>query len=293
MDFWRALVPGSTITDAPFGELRDVNASVAPAELELWREQLRVDRYFQTEPLLDDSRRREMLRCIERVRAAGLPETFALVYDVFFRVFADLHPLLTPLLGPRYRLIPNFWIYYIETSDRGHGFEPHRDAEYPGTIGEDGVPTVLTLWLALTDATALNSCMYVVPAGRDPGYHAAIDSLHQDGAGIRLEDIRALPAAAGTVSCWDQYIYHWGSRSSARAPAPRVSYAFYCQRSDVSVDPVTVAVPSPMSFRERLAYACRGLHRYSYMALRESPEERPVLDFLERHMAGAPRQPKN
>jgi len=288
--FWRELVPGARVSDEPFGSFATDRAPVTPAMIEAWRSQLGEDAYFQTAPLVAEDRRSEMLRCIDAVVAAGLPATFALVYDVFFEVFADLHVMLQGVLGPGYTIIPNFWLYYIEPSDEAHGFEPHRDGEYADTIADDGLPTVLTVWVALSDATPLNSCMYVVPAGRDPGYASAIHSLHQDAAGIRLEDIRSLPAAAGTVSCWTQYIYHWGSRSSHRAPAPRVSYAVYCQRGDVEpVESVSLEVPSPLSFQARLAYACRGLHRYSYLALRDAAGAGPVLEFLTQNMAGPAR----
>ena len=117
----------------------------------------------------------------------------------------------------KYLLVPNFWIYYIEPSDSGKGFEPHRDAEYANTIGTDGIPTVLTLWISVTEATPLNSCMYLVPKHRDPQYDQAIRDLETGGTQFALEDIRALPTQAGTLSCWDQYVYHWGSRSSKRA----------------------------------------------------------------------------
>lgn len=170
-----------------------------------------------------------MVRCIEAVRRRGLPITFAVVYDVFFEAFADMHVALESVLGTGYHVLPNFWIYYIERSDDSHGFKPHRDAEYTGTIGDNGLPTVLTVWVALTEATPLNSRMYVVPRGRDPGYGRAVHDLGQDGAGIALEDIRALPSEPGAVSCWTQYLYHWGSRSSHRAPEPRVSFALSCQ----------------------------------------------------------------
>jgi hypothetical protein len=95
---------------------------------------------------------------------------FALVYDVFYEAFAHFDGILAGILGCGYQLIPNFWVYHIGTSDQVKGFEPHRDAEYVETIGLDGMPTVLTLWVAVTDATPLNSCMYVVPRNRDPQY---------------------------------------------------------------------------------------------------------------------------
>ncbi|MCA9704665.1 MAG: phytanoyl-CoA dioxygenase family protein [Myxococcales bacterium] len=226
-----------------------------------------------------------MIRCIQGVRAAGLPPVFALVYDVFFAVFADLDATLRGVLGEGYRIMPNFWIYHIEPADHDHGFEPHRDAEYADTIGPDGLPTVLTVWLALTDAVPLNSCMYVVPAGRDPDYARSIGDLTPRPPRFALEDIRALPAVARSMSCWTQYIYHWGSRSSRRAAFPRLSYALYCHRGDVAPVDQVLEVPSTLRLVDRLAYACRGLARYSYLALRDAPDSQPILDFFEAQLA--------
>lgn len=290
--FWRDLVPGARLSDDPLRSLASDPHPVTPVMIDGWKGQLRDEGYFQTGPMVGERRRAEMLRCIEGVRARGLPATFAVVYDVFLEVFGDLHAMFQGMLGARYGIIPNVWIYYIEQSEHDHGFQPHRDAEYADTINGDGMPTVLTLWLAINDATSLNSCIYVVPRQHDPGYAAAIHSLDQEPPEIELADIRALPVAAGSVLCWDQYVYHWGSRSCHRALAPRVSFTVYCQRGDVEpVDSALVPVPSPVPFDARLAYACRGVHRYSYLALRERPESRPVLDFLTERMTRLGRRP--
>lgn len=226
-----------------------------------------------------------MRGAVEAVRAAGFPPMFALVYDVFYEAFAHFDFILAGILGRGYQLIPNFWVYHIGTSDQAKGFEPHRDAEYAETIGPDGIPTVLTLWVAVTDANLLNSCMYVVPRNRDPQYADAIRNLVTPATQFRLEDIRALPARAGTLSCWDQYIYRWGSRGSSRAPQARSSYATYCQRGDIPpVSDQIIPLPSPFDFRNRLSLICRGLYRYSYVQLQQSEKSREVRAFLEKHM---------
>jgi hypothetical protein len=214
-DYWRGVNPGSSISEVPLRDLQGYG-EVAAQEVDRYEDQLREDRYFQTDPVIPEAMRQEMLGCIESVRKAGLPVMYALVYDVFYRAFYYFDTALAHVLGPEYKLIPNFWVYYIEPSDGGKGFEPHRDAEYADTIGADGLPTVLTLWVAVTDATPLNSCMYVLPATRDPQYAQAIHDLDTGATGFALEDVRALPARAGTLSCWDQYIFHWGRHTAGR-----------------------------------------------------------------------------
>lgn len=285
IDFWRTLNPNSTISDKPFQSFPAISA-IKQDELDEYALQLKEEGYFQTHPVIPPATLQQMLECIENVRKIGFPPMFALVYDVFYQVFAYFDSSLARILGKGYKLMPNFWVYYIDTSDSGKGFEPHRDAEYANTIGPDGMPNVITIWVTITDATPLNSCMYLVPANRDPQYVNAIHDLNTGATQFALEDIRALPTKAGVLSCWDQYVFHWGSRSSKRAKLPRVSYAAYCQRGDISsVDDVAIDIPSVLDFETRLALICKGLYRYSYVGFQHSKQAEVLLEFLTKHMA--------
>ncbi|AFY81563.1 phytanoyl-CoA dioxygenase family protein [Oscillatoria acuminata] len=279
--YWQNLNPNSRISNQPF-EGPTSPPQVSPPQLEEFVSQLREDGYFQTEPLIPPATLAEMRTCIETVKQAGFPAMFALVYDIFYQVMGHFEAIVAEMLGPGYKIVPNYWIYYIDPEDSGKGFEPHRDAEYENTIDSTGMPTVLTLWIAITDANPLNSCMYILPANRDPQYRQAITNLKTEATEFKLEDIRALPTAAGTLSCWDQYVFHWGSRSSKRAKFPRLSLALYCQRGDIPpVEDILIDIPSTLDFKTRLGIICRGLYRYSYLSLKECPEAQPLLTFLE------------
>ncbi len=285
VDYWRGINPHASISDFPVQALQS-SRDAAVEEAERYATRLREEGYFQTPPILPAAMVQEMRACIEAVKERGFPVMFSLVYDVFYSAFAYFDAALAPILGPGYKLIPNFWVYYVEPSDAGKGFEPHRDAEYEGTIGADGMPTVLTLWVTVTDATPLNSCMYVVPRNRGPQYERAIHDLETGGTEFNLEDIRALPTKAGALSCWDQYLFHWGSRSSKRAPAPRISYAMYCQRGDTPpVDDASLDLRHGIDFNTRLGAICRGMYRYSYLSIKVSEQSRDLLSFLGKHMA--------
>lgn len=283
INYWRNLNPDSTISDRPFEGFSEFSG-VKQAEIDEYALQLREEGYFQTHPVIPAATIHQMRDCIENVRKAGFPTMFALVYDVFYQAFGYFNSTLTGILGNGYKLVPNFWVYYIETCDSGKGFEPHRDAEYENTIDSNGMPAVLTIWVTITEANPLNSCMYLLPANRDPEYAEAIKNLNTKATKFALEDIRALPTQAGTLSCWDQYVFHWGSRSSSRAKSPRISYAVYCQRGDIpAVDDAIVDIPSVLDFSTRLSLICRGLYRYSYASLQPSPEVEALLDFLNKH----------
>jgi hypothetical protein len=282
IDYWRNLNPGSGITDFSLKKAIG-NPDLKLKEIEDYKNNLAEEGYFQSVPLLPEAMTNEMYNIIERIRSAGLPPMFALVYDVFYSAFSYFDEILTHILGEDYKLVPNFWLYYINPADNGKGFEPHRDAEYFNTIGADGVPSVITMWITITEANPLNSCIYILPKNRDPEYLQAMNDLKTGAAKFALEDLRALPTKPGVLSCWDQYVFHWGSRSSKHAVIPRISYAFYCQRGDVPPVDSVIDLREGIDFSTRLALICRGLYRYSYLSVAEDAAPDPVREFLEHH----------
>jgi hypothetical protein len=290
IQFWRNLCPQAKISDVVLERAKTLR--VESAQLHEYQTVLREEGYFQTPPMLPIEMQQEMLACIEAVKSAGFPQMFALVYDVFYEAFHYFDTILRSMLGDDYKMIPNFWVYYIPATEGGKGFEPHRDLEYLNTIDAQGNPTVLTLWVTVTDANPLNSCMYVLPSHRDPEYKAAITNLKQGASLFKLEDVRAIPVAGGALSGWDQYLYHWGSRGSHRASHARVSYALYCQRGDIApMDDAWVDLQTDLSFEDRLGFICRGMYRYSYVKSDPTQQTPELLAFLEKHMKSIELQP--
>lgn len=284
-DYWRQLTPGASIADTSFSAA-DNRAPLSPDERARYLMQLRTDGYLQTPVALSQATLDEMKRCVDSVMRAGFPPIFALVYDVFFQALGNFCDVLTATLGADYLLIPSFWVYHVSTSDDDRGFEPHRDAEYVDTLDADGLPRVLTAWIAITQATPLNGCIYFVPRGRDPDYQDAIHDLEKTASRYKLQDVRALPAQPGTMSCWDQYLFHWGSRSSQWAQAPRISYAMYFQRGDgPRFDPTAMTLSSPITFAHRLGIVCQGIMRYSHVGLRNMESARPLIAFSDKYTA--------
>ena len=177
ISYWRSLNPDSTISDFPFEGLKD-EPKIKQEDLDRYLTQLQEEGYFQTEPLVPESTIQEMLRCIESVKQAGFPPIFALVYDVFYNVFKHFDSVLSGILQPGYKMIPNFWFFYVNPCEDSKGFEPHRDREYGNTIdASSGLPTVVTVWIPITAADPLNSCLYMLPTNRDPHYAEATRNL--------------------------------------------------------------------------------------------------------------------
>lgn len=165
---------------------------------------------------------------IEKLDTDQLMPVFSFVYDEYWLLFAKLRDALSHALGADYQLMPAFWTWCLQPGKEAVGFPPHRDR---GRISlfDDGRPKALTIWIALTQATPENGCMYLLPADLDPNYNT---EKEQDFT-FPYNDVRARPCPAGTIMCWNQAILHWGGRSSNRAQNPRISISLEFQRADV------------------------------------------------------------
>jgi hypothetical protein len=107
-----------------------------------------------------------LARGVEGLLRAGWPASFVLVYDEAWALIAALGALVEAATGNRPNLDALAW--YVDPKKGDAGFSPHRDRQPPGdtaaaTFRADGSPMYATAWLALTDATPDNSCLYVVP----------------------------------------------------------------------------------------------------------------------------------
>jgi hypothetical protein len=255
-DYWRRLNPECRITDRPFPEV-PVPYPIAQEAMARHLALIRKEGYFQTPPIVDPAEVDKLRRCITTVVGHGHDASYALLYDEFYHVMAKLTNVLAPVLGPDFQLVPDeFGGYYIPPEDRASGTPPHRDELRTATsIEPDGTPTLVNVWIPLTDATTINSCIHVLPAHLDPHYPRQGGSS-PDPIALRtcdLPSIRALPAQAGSVLCWSTHLVHWGGRSSDSATHPRISFATYYQSRRVPpYHEVTMDIPSSLPFPYRL-----------------------------------------
>ncbi len=176
---------------------------------------------------------------LKKMFDADLPPVFAFVYDEFWELQARLKFIVESFLAEGSKLMPTVWIWYVDpTKEREilqqenkelvtrtlySGFYgPHRDKGKKG-LYPDGSPKILSFWLPLTEATPLNSCIYIAPANRDPTYNTDEEESWQ----FQRPDIRALPAKPGDILFWNEAVVHWGSRPApGRKVPPRVSIGF-------------------------------------------------------------------
>lgn len=246
--FWRALCPELTIEGSNSvspGSLNDIGSL----------SRLLCEEGYINEPDVLSPQLIAALRIgIQRLFDQRILPPFAFVYDEYWLAFRSLAPFLACVLGDDYRALPNLWAWYVPPSNHAAGWTPHRDRSVP-TIGDDNRPLALTVWLPLTDTNPLNGCMYVLPAHLDPGLRnpAVPENGEYHFSGDRIQNIRALPATAGSLLAWNQSLLHWGSRSSNLGAQPRCSIAFQFQRGDRPAFETPLLDPTALpSFQERL-----------------------------------------
>ncbi|MET0593184.1 MAG: phytanoyl-CoA dioxygenase family protein, partial [Polyangiaceae bacterium] len=225
ISYWRELEPSLSIegTSSPdaftFGEI--------PALME----QLRFEGYVNVPGVLPEKLVAAMRNCIANLHARSIPLAFAFVYDEAWQVFQGLATFIEAALGNGYRALPDFWVWHVVAAESSHGWGPHRDRVQP-TLDRNNMPHSLTVWVPFTDATPLNGCIYMLPAHLDDRFKQRVWDGDGNNHVLQPQNIRALPATAGSLLAWNQGVLHWGGRASRLAAGPRSSAAFEFQRGD-------------------------------------------------------------
>jgi hypothetical protein len=255
--FWTELNPELKLESEQVGPLFTVDDDQRG---ELWNDLL-TDGYFEMPPTLPADQVARMAQAMLRLDAEEIPMVFAYVYDDFWNLSGHISGLLGALLGPDFRMLPDFWGWCIHPKKLEKGWHPHRDKGFE-TLLPNGLPRSLSIWIPLTDATTRNGCIYLLPACRDAHY------LRREGGNdvIEVQEIRALPARAGSILGWNQCVLHWGSRSSERAENPRVSFSIEYQRAEGEPLNQPLLDPAkPPTFEQRLALIGKQILQYVHM----------------------------
>ncbi len=280
-EFWRELCPNMSI---------DAGAASVPAA------------FGDTDPLIEDLKREGYVQVPDTIPASliapirdtvaeffrlGIPLPFAFVYDELWLAFQSLSRILGAALGEDYRALPDFWVWHVNPNENSAGWGPHRD-RCMTTLDADNSPHTLTVWLPFTDATPLNGCMYVLPAHRDDRFV----ERRWDGDGNNTvynpQDIRALPATAGSMLAWNQSVLHWGGRGSRLGAAPRISAAFEFQRADRAAFNTPLMDPQRLpNFTERLGLIGKQVLQYRHMYPLPDDIAAIAATLFEQYMPGA------
>ena len=257
LDFWRELFPEFSIDEA---ERETPRFPVSDPDQLL--ECIRSEGYVRVPSVVPEDSVESVRRCIQHLYEAGIPLPFAFVYDELWELFRGAAAYIETLLGGDYLSLPVFWAWYVPPTDDAAGWKPHRDSTKPA-IDEDNTPQALTVWLALSDATPLNGCIHALPLRLDDRFKYWAFAGEGSSMVLQPQNIRALPASAGSLMAWNHNLLHWGGRASRFAEGPRCSAAMEFQRADMQPREIPAVDPTFMlTFQERLALIGRMIVHY-------------------------------
>ena len=257
--FWRELEPSLSIegTNSP--------DAFALGDIPTLMEQLRFEGYVNLPGVLPEKLVAAMRNCVANLHARSIPLAFAFVYDEAWQVFQGLAAFIEAALGNGYRALPDFWVWHVVPSEGAHGWGPHRDRVQP-TVDRNNMPASLTVWVPFTDATPLNGCIYMLPAHLDDRFKQRVWDGEGNNHVLQPQNIRALPATAGSLLAWNQGVLHWGGRASRLATGPRSSAAFEFQRGDKAPLNRPLLDPKRMpAFAQRLGLVGKQVLQYKHM----------------------------
>jgi hypothetical protein len=259
VDFWKGLEPSLTIeSGAPLPDF-------GVGELETRLQQLRFEGYVNIPNVLPKELVERLRNAVEHLQKRAIPLPFTFVFDEFWHAFQGLSSFMEAVLGNGYKSLPDFWVWHVAPIEGATGWGPHRDKVTP-SVDRDNSPHSLTVWLPFSDATPLNGCIYMLPAHLDERFKRRVWDGEGNTAIAQPQNIRALPATAGSVLAWNQAVLHWGGRASRLAEAARVSAAFEFQRGDKPPFNTPLLDPKKIPpFRQRLALIGKQVLQYRHM----------------------------
>jgi len=259
INFWKKINPDLHIEDNAFMNSQKSVGFTSEIINNICTD-LSEEGYFQTDPLDWNLPITKMADAIKQFVDFGWPTVFVFAYDEFMLIPHKLSQLLNKVLGENFKILPDYWAWYIDPLKAERGWAPHRDKGLD-SLTADKNPKSLTIWIPLTDVSTKNGCMHVIPANWDPYF--INPEIKND---FEAQNVRALPAKAGSALGWNQAILHWGGRASKKAQNPRVSIAFELQRNDITPfnNPLFSPYPLP-DLKFRLKLIGKQILQYKHM----------------------------
>lgn len=266
---WKSIVPGERIEE---NEPLRADRSYTLSSDERLRQMalLKEDGYSYIPSLIEPEKVARMLTCVDAMIDRKIPPVFCFVFDVFWQLILDLKPLLSEFLQGEFLIISNAWTWLVDNHTGVSYFPPHRDVDKEDFIDEQGMPTLFSLWIPLTDVSTYHSCMHVLPGSRDPDYpHNAggwREKWKREGhSPWKVEDlvnIRALPSPKGSFLGWNAGVMHWGSKPHPKA-GRRISIGYYLHAPHAKIKHKSlIDLSKPFLLEDRIRVIFESLRIY-------------------------------
>ena len=307
VDFWRQLGARDGLHVCALSALGELPAEEGAAAATL-RDSLDLRGYCQAGACAHDDDVLARVKCgLRTLKERGFAPAFIYVYDEAWQVLEHSWRLLGHVLSPDAPhdvvLEPSLNAHVLtrppapaeaaeantseiqrHTSMGGAFPLPHRDHSSADCFDQlSGQPLLLSLWVPLTEVTADNGAMFVVPREADallrqPNHPMHLLPFDQHSRRCHFEPSAAValaPLAPGTALAWLGSSIHWGGVCSRHAQAePRASLtagvrvrgarATALQEQQASELPELSLADLPLPLEERVRYACGSVQLYSW-----------------------------
>lgn len=234
-EYWRRLSPELSIQGSCPAEIAEASC-LGHERIAALAASVTSDGYFETGPLYSPSVIAGMRVAVESLKDGGWPPVFAFVYDQFWSLLRSpsMSTFLSTVLGLGYRQTAQIWLHYVFPHSGTPGWLPHFDAPHRTNR--------LTVWIALSDATLDNGCMYVAPR---PSVSREFMDAFNENLPVKMEEFkavlhacRAVPVRSGAAIGWDCDIMHWGSPYVRGKPRIAFSQVFMSAQQSAARDEV-------------------------------------------------------
>ena len=164
-------------------------------------------------------------RGVHRLVALGHSPSAITMYDESWAAGASLTPALRRASG---NAPGSDTVAFLVAPGRHLFSGPHRDKPLAGveSFRSGGAPMFVTAWLALSGAPPESSCLYFLPASKDPGYGGPGDLVREAlPTPLAWPSIQSQPCEAGDCLVFSHRLLHWGGEAEEGAP-PRAALSF-------------------------------------------------------------------
>ena len=189
-DYWRALNPGCSVGSTRHPDLSGQEALLEPAVLAEFKARMDRDGYFDLSAAVMAATASgkgygalvsRLAVAVRTLVAHGWPATFIVVYDEAWELVTLLAGVMRAATGGNACMM-DLVAWHVDPSAAEAGFTPHRDrhlglreqdtdAVQAGFREPGGcAPRDSTCWIALSEATPDNGCLYFLPRSADPAY---------------------------------------------------------------------------------------------------------------------------
>jgi Phytanoyl-CoA dioxygenase (PhyH) len=245
---WAKICPDLSISDGrgldSAGDLSESLMLVPEEEAKRRRDRLVSHGYVLVDECMNTSLVEKVRQGIQQLQRQNLPASFVLMFDETWELAMQSRKMLESATHSRNAFNFDLLAWFIPLGEGG--FSPHRDRQpddAASSFHADQQAKFVTQWIALSDATPENSCLYMIPKPYDPGYTKG--DTEEEGDPLQralkqkqtFQHIRAMPRKAGQSILFTHRIIHWGSKGDAipistTGVQPRIAISFVCSDPD-------------------------------------------------------------